>query len=99
MHVLAGLPLAPALDAVVTGGHSAVGLHLHVGRRVGELALDVGPRAPGALELAADLQLEPEGVLAGQHHPLWLCESIRWGLSGCLCLGVACTVVLLLLSK
>lgn len=50
------------LDGVVAGGDSTV-LNLNVGRRVSELALSVWPRALVTLELPADLQLQPAGVL------------------------------------
>jgi len=64
VEVLAGrlLPVTPALNTVIAGGHPAV-LHLHVGRRVGELALAVRAGALLPLELPAHLQLEPPGVL------------------------------------
>lgn len=50
------------LDGVVASGDPAV-LHLHVGRRVCELALRVWSRALVPLELAAHFQLEPARVL------------------------------------
>lgn len=53
------------LDTVVAGGHPSV-LHLDVSRRMGELALRVGPGALVALELPANLQLQPPRVLAVQ---------------------------------
>lgn len=56
------------LDRVVAGGDSAVGLNLDVGGRMGELAVGVRSRAPSALILAANLELQPKRVLAAQHH-------------------------------
>lgn len=53
------------LNTVVARRDASI-LHLHVGRRVGELALGVRPGALVALELAAHLQLQPAGVLAVQ---------------------------------
>lgn len=55
--------IAPALDAVVAGGHSAV-LDFHVSRWMSKLAFRVRSRALVPLELTAHLQLEPPGVLA-----------------------------------
>lgn len=51
------------LDTVVAGSDAAV-LDLDVGGRVRELALRVGSGALVALELPADLELEPSRVLA-----------------------------------
>ena len=55
-------PAAAYLNTVIAGGDPPI-LHLHIERRVGELALGVGTRALLALELAADLQLQPPRVL------------------------------------
>lgn len=65
------------LNAIVAGGNAAV-LHLHVGRRMGELAVGVRARAFVALILAAHLQLQPARVLAAEqsvhvHHGSHLC--------------------------
>lgn len=53
------------LDTVVASGDPSV-LDLDVGWWMGELALRVGPGALVALELPANLELEPPGVLAVQ---------------------------------
>lgn len=53
------------LDTVVAGGDPSV-LHLDVSWWMGELALRVGPGALVALELPANLQLQPPRVLAVQ---------------------------------
>lgn len=63
LYVIKSERLDAYLDAVVAGSDSAV-LDLHVGRRVREFALRVWPGALVALELPADLQLEPPGVLS-----------------------------------
>lgn len=54
------------LDAVVAGDDASI-LHLDVGGRMGEFAFRVGTGALGALELAADLQLEPARVFGIDH--------------------------------
>lgn len=58
--------VCPYLDTVVTGDDASI-LHLDVGWRVGEFAFRVGAGALGALELAADLQLEPARVFGIDH--------------------------------
>ena len=54
------------LDAVVTGDDATV-LDFDVGGRMGELALAVRARALAALELAANLQLQPPRVFNVKH--------------------------------
>lgn len=56
------IPITPALNTVVAGGDSPV-LDFHVVLGVRELALRIGPGAFVALELAADFELKPPGVL------------------------------------
>jgi len=56
------LTVASPLNTIVAGGDPPV-LHLHVGGRVGELALAIRSRALLSLELAANLQLQPARVL------------------------------------
>ena len=56
----------PYLNTVVAGRNPAA-LDLHVGGGMGELALAVRPGALLSLVLAADLQLQPTGILLVQH--------------------------------
>ncbi len=67
------------LDGVEAARDASV-LHLDVGRRVRELALDLGARALVACELATHLEGEPARVLHLQvvHHRLHHGHSTCW---------------------
>lgn len=67
MEILARrlFPVTPTLDAVVAGGDTSV-LHLDVGWWMCELALCIRSGAFVPLELPADLQLQPTGILPVQ---------------------------------